>query len=330
MKKIISLLTLLALALTVLFSVVACDDEAPSTNENPPANVGFNFALDLSAEWAKISDKPLVQGCVIVNPTFATENPKLVADFLADYEASIQYMKDPANLETVATMTANIGILPNAAVAKAAIPRSNITYMDGAEMKNAAIGFYSALNINNPGDSFYYTPDTNATAATADKINIGYFPGTTGLGMVKMINDADAAYSFTKYAGPDTIIPAFAKGDIQIAALPTNAAPNVFAKTNGKAQLLAINTLGVLHILTNGVTISSINDLAGKTIYVPEQAPKLILQYILDTAGVKDYTLSMEYDLDTLPPAIASGKVSIALLPEPKATVAQNLYNKSK
>ncbi len=168
----------------------------------------------------------------------------------------------------------------------------------------------------NPGDQ----PSTDKDTV----INVGYFAGTTGLGMVKMINDNDAKYTFTKFSGPDTIIPAFARGDIDIAALPTNAAPNVFKATNGKAQLLAINTLGVLYVCTNGAEVNSLNDLAGKTIYVPEAAPKLVLKYVLDTAGVQNYTLSDEYNLDTLPGALAQGKAPIALLPEPKVTVISN------
>ncbi len=331
MKKLLASALLLTLLLTFAFSIVSCNDKAPADpSSETPAATGFQVALDLSAEWEKVSDKPLVQGCVIVNTAFAAENPKLVAEFLADYEASINYMKDADNLDTAAQMTADAGILPSVAVAKSAIPRSNIAFMAGDDMKNAAVGFYSALGINNPGDNFYYASPTDTTAATDTVVNIGYFPGTTGLGMVKMINDADAHYSFTKYAGPETIIPAFAKGEIDIAALPTNAAPNVFTNTNGKAQLLAINTLGVLYICTNGTTIDSISDLAGKTIYVPEQAPKLVLKYILDQAGVTDYTLSDEYNLDTLPTAIASGSVSIALLPEPKVTVANNMYIQSQ
>ncbi len=160
-----------------------------------------------------------------------------------------------------------------------------------------------------------------------DVINVGYFAGTTGLGMVKMINDGNQKYKFTKYSGPDTIKTAFITGEIDIAALPTNAAPAIYTTaTHGEAQLLAINTLGVLYICTNGAEITSLNDLSGKTIYVPEKAPMLVLKYVLDTAGVQNYTLSEEYDLDMLPKMLANGTAPIALLPEPKVTVAQNQY----
>ncbi len=169
------------------------------------------------------------------------------------------------------------------------------------------------------------TPDEEA-----DQIRIGYFAGTTGIGMAKMIADGNEKYKFTPYAGPAFIQTDFIAGKIDIAALPTNAAPAVYTASEKNAQLLAINTLGVLYICTNGDTVTRISDLADKTIYVPEKAPMKVLKYVLDTAGVTGYTLSESYNLDTLPAALAAGQASIALLPEPKVTVAQNLYKKAQ
>ncbi len=158
--------------------------------------------------------------------------------------------------------------------------------------------------------------------APATKINIGYFAGTTGIGMAKMISDASDKYTFQIYDGPNQIKAALAAGDIDIAALPTNAAPGFYTGMEGNLQLLAINTLGVLHICTNGYTVNSLSDLEGLTIYSPEQAPKLVLEYILAQHGV-NATVSLEYNLDTLPNALKSGIVSVAVLPEPKATATK-------
>ena len=68
-------------------------------------------------------------------------------------------------------------------------------------------------------------------------------------------------------AGPDLAVNKIANGDVDIAALPTNAAAALYAKTNGKIQVLAVNTLGVLYMLENGDSIQSVADLKGKTIY---------------------------------------------------------------
>lgn len=69
--------------------------------------------------------------------------------------------------------------------------------------------------------------------------------------------------------------------------LPTNAAAALYAKTNGKIQVLAVNTLGVLYMLENGDSIQSVADLKGKTIYSTGQGanPEYILNYILEQNG---------------------------------------------
>ncbi len=170
---------------------------------------------------------------------------------------------------------------------------------------------------------------TEKPSVSSVSANVGYLGGTTGLGMAKLISDSraasDSALIFKPYDKPAEIMAAVSSGAIDFACLPTNAFPNFYKSMNGSIQLAAINTLGVLYIATNGMTVENLSDLAGKTVYVPEAAPKLVLQYLLQLYEIEGVTLDMEYDLDTLPPALASGRVKIALLPEPKLTVASNL-----
>lgn len=152
---------------------------------------------------------------------------------------------------------------------------------------------------------------------------VGYFPGTTGIGMAKMIHDADPAYSFTKFNSPSEIMAKLITGEIDIAAYPTNGVPTLSQKVEGGVQYLAVNTLGVLYLCTNGVSINSLSDLAGKTVYVPEKAPQLVLEYILKKNSIE--VDIQQSSLEALPDQIVSGEngVQIALLPEPKATVAK-------
>ena len=123
-------------------------------------------ALNLSAEWNKVSKSPLVMGCVVVRTQFLQENPDVVDAFLKEYQASIAYMKDPANLEAGAALVAKHGITANAQIAKRAIPQCNLTYLEGADMRQAAQDYYEILFKANPAsiggsipyDSFYYIP----------------------------------------------------------------------------------------------------------------------------------------------------------------------------
>ena len=176
-------------------------------------------------------------------------------------------------------------------------------------------------------------PETEApeTAAAAAPVNVMVLNGTTGFGMANLMDaaakgEAAQAYNFTVETDASNIVAALANGSTDIAALPTNAAAAVYNKTQGKVQVLALNTLGVLYLVTDGsVEISSVADLAGQTVYAPAQNPSFIFQHIVDANGVENVTIDNTYaqpaDLNT---AVASGEVAIAVLPEPMVTVARS------
>lgn len=155
--------------------------------------------------------------------------------------------------------------------------------------------------------------------------------GTTALGASKLIVDAkngdvDMNYKIETFAQADAITGAIVSGECAIAALPTNAAANLYKKSEGKIQLLAINTLGVLYLLSNGETVTDLNSLKSKTVYLPGAGsnPEFITAALLKANG-----LDGEVTLDTttytspdaLSAAVTAGTVSLAVLPEPKVTV---------
>ncbi len=167
-----------------------------------------------------------------------------------------------------------------------------------------------------------------AGAAFADEaVNTRVYTlnGTTGFGMAGMIADAKPGYSFTVETDPSVVTAALVSGDCDIAALPTNAAAALYNKTEGKVQVLALNTRGVLYLVTDGKEkIESISDLNGKTVYAPAQNPSFIFAALCSKCGI-------EFDIDTsyaqpaeLNAAVAAGKVGLAVLPEPMVTVAKS------
>ena len=129
-------------------------------------DAGVREALNVSDEWDKISESPLVMGCVVVRNQFMQEHPDLVQQFLNDYKRSIEFMKDETNLSQAAQMVATNGITANAAIAAKAIPQCNLIFMDGAEMRSAIQSYYEVLFTanpasiggGNPDDDFYYVP----------------------------------------------------------------------------------------------------------------------------------------------------------------------------
>jgi len=170
------------------------------------------------------------------------------------------------------------------------------------------------------------------SSAPAEKttIKLATLKGPTGLGMLKLMSDNDAKtaannYEFTLVGAPDEIISKISSGEIDAAAVPTNLAATLYNKTNGKVQLAAINTLGVLSVLTNGENITSVKDLKGKTIYASGQGstPEYALNYILKQNGLevgKDVKVEYKAEHAELAAMVISGKAKIAVLPEPFVT----------
>ena len=142
---------------------------------------------------------------------------------------------------------------------------------------------------------------------------------------------ADAAgetalnYSFTVETDASNVTAALVSGDCDIAALPTNAASALYNKTGGKVQVLALNTRGVLYLVTDGsVAVDSIADLDGQTVYAPAQNPSFIFASLCKANGA-DVTIDNTYAQPAeLNAAVAAGEVSLAVLPEPMVTVARS------
>lgn len=179
------------------------------------------------------------------------------------------------------------------------------------------------------------TPETSTDAPTQYQsvdINVATLAGPTGIGMASLMDNQKNGktannYNITLCSDPaNEVGPGVVSGNFQIASVPVNLAAALYNKTNGGVQILAVNTAGVLYILENGNEINSIADLAGKTVYATGQGstPEYILSYLLEKNGLTD-KVKVEYESsshDELAAKAASGKVSIAMLPEPKVTAA--------
>ena len=349
---VIKLITLLLVFCMVLpFALVGCTkDEVPAdTNtESSISDPSAKVALDLTDEWEAIyGENTLVQGCLVINTAFAAAHPNEVARFLQDYSASVSAIKQGD--DTAINTIVEAGILPKAPVAKKALPGCNLCYIAGADMKPVMDTFaqkifsYDATSIGGalPTDAFYYT--ASGDAAQADKsleMKVYALNGTTALGMAKMIVDdkngsSDMNYNISLHTSADGITGAIVSGECAIAALPTNVAVKLFNKSAGKLQLLALNTLGVLYLLQNGgEAVTSLADLKGKTVYLPGAGsnPEYITAALLVAAGLKigeDVTLdTTTYNSpDALQAAFVAGQAPLAVLPEPKVTVALSSAN---
>lgn len=164
-------------------------------------------------------------------------------------------------------------------------------------------------------------------------IRIGAMAGPTAMGMVKLRKDSENGNTKNTYAFEDfatdasAFVTPLATGEIDIAAVPSNLAANIYNKTEGKVQVVAVNTLGVLNLVERGNTVNSISDLKGKTIYATGMGavPEYTIRYILSGNGLdadKDVNIVWCSDTTEALSKLKSEDGAIAVLPQPFVTAA--------
>lgn len=160
--------------------------------------------------------------------------------------------------------------------------------------------------------------------------------GPTGMGLASLLhnqkegsgNRAKVEAELVTSAEISNIAAAITKGECDIAAVPINLASTLYNKTEGKVQVIAANTKGVLYLLENGETVQKVEDLKGKTIYATGQGstPEYVLRYVLKENGVDpdtDVTITFVADHTELATYLANDIYAIGMLPEPNVTVVR-------
>lgn len=171
------------------------------------------------------------------------------------------------------------------------------------------------------------------TEAEPMEYNISSLKGPTTMGMVKLMSDSEKGETFNKYnvtiyATADEIVTGTVSGKTDIANVPANLAAVLYNKTEGNIRAAAVNTLGVLYVVTSGEEITSVEDLRGKTVYSTGKGttPEYVFNYILRANGLEPQTdVTIEYKSEAAECAavMAESKNAIAVLPQPYVTAAQ-------
>jgi NitT/TauT family transport system substrate-binding protein len=123
-------------------------------------NKNLRVALDLTAEWNKAAgnNSKVTTGCLVVRKDFADKHPNEFKAFLDAYKKSANTAV--SDIDTTAQLSEKYDIM-TAAIAKSAIPKCNIVYIDGSEMKTVVSGFLQVLFDANPKSVGGSMPDNN-------------------------------------------------------------------------------------------------------------------------------------------------------------------------
>lgn len=198
------------------------------------------------------------------------------------------------------------------------------------------VGVFTACkNVDDPEQPSGIVDDTEEATTeeqTPEIVRVAVLKGPTGMQMSYLMHEVNSGtttyknnYSFVVESAPDVVNSAILSGEVDIAAIPSNAAAALFYKTNGKIKIIATNTLNVLQLLTNDATITSFADLEGKTIIASGEGTtaQYVLEKILTENGlVIGETVNIEYIAEHSESVTRAmnGTADIVVLPEPFAT----------
>ena len=159
-----------------------------------------------------------------------------------------------------------------------------------------------------------------------ETVNVGALNGPTGMGMVQLIDMTDK-YNVSTYQAPTDVTAKIIKGELDVAAVPSNLASVLYNKTEGKIVAVSPITLGVLYILDNDADVDSVAELKGKTIVASGQGgtPEYVLQKVLENAGLtiyEDVQVQWLANHAEVNAKLLTQEGTIAMIPEPFVSTA--------
>jgi NitT/TauT family transport system substrate-binding protein len=124
----------------------------------------------------------------------------------------------------------------------------------------------------------------------------------------------------------DIIAAKFISGEAKIGILPPNVAAKI-ASSGKNIQIAAIVGAGMLSLISGDPSVQSIGDLKGKTVEAAGQGatPEYVFRHILKARGVdpdKDIRLTFTLAYPEIAQSLIAGRLALALLVEPFATMA--------
>ncbi|MDR3171114.1 MAG: ABC transporter substrate-binding protein [Treponema sp.] len=172
-----------------------------------------------------------------------------------------------------------------------------------------------------------------AQSASVTSLIIYGIKGPSGVGMIRLFENPPGIpgiknVTVEALAQADLMAAKFITGEAKVGILPANVAAKI-ASSGKRIQVAAVTGTGMLSLLSSDETVRRIEDLKGKTVEVAGQGatPDYVFRRILITKGLnpdKDLKLGYALAYPEIAQSLIAGRVSIALLPEPFATMARS------
>ena len=171
----------------------------------------------------------------------------------------------------------------------------------------------------------------NNENASGAAVRVGSLKGPTSMGLAELMDRAEKGetendYTFTMAGKADELVGSVANGDLDIVLVPANVASILYTKTQGNVNVIDINTLGVLYVVASDDSISSMEALKGKTLYMTGKGttPEYVMNYLLSENGLNDGDVTLEFKSEAAEVAsvLKEDPSAVGVLPQPFATAA--------
>ncbi|MBP3893506.1 MAG: ABC transporter substrate-binding protein [Atopobiaceae bacterium] len=162
------------------------------------------------------------------------------------------------------------------------------------------------------------------------KVSVAFPKGASSVGMASFASkissgELDVPYIMAVAGTFDQVSQAIIDERVDIAILPPSSAAMLYNQQKGKIKVVCVNALGGAGVVTGSKKVKSIEDLAGKTVYVNDQSDSFVTVFkkILDLNGLTD-EVTLEYDPNSaeLAAKLKADKKVVAVLPQPEAAAA--------
>lgn len=145
----------------------------------------------------------------------------------------------------------------------------------------------------------------------------------------KMTNNFEFTLNGVDYVG---LSAAFNQGDYDICTLPSNIGPILYNndELKNEYEVISINNLGVLYVMTNDESLSSFDDLKGRTVYSYGSGgtPEYTIEALLKKNGLEG-TFNLEFKSSPLEVLnmMQEQENCVAILPQPFVSLAKILVD---
>lgn len=226
--------------------------------------------------------------------------------------------------------------------------RRKFVALSAAAAFSAALGFSGCASgegakgadASDGAVEFTTTTESRDLMGSADPcdVRVGLIMGPPSMGLSQFILAAQAGKTTNNFTfdlnGVDYVglSALFNKGDYDICTLPSNIGPILFNNDELKNsyEVISVNNLGVLYVMTNDESLAALDDLRGRTVYAYGEGgtPEYTIEALMKKTGL-DGAFNLEFKSSPLEVLnmMQEQENCVAILPQPFVSLAKILVN---